>query len=55
MVQLLLSAPNTKGTLKGALCVWYEYCKITGVEGGDASGSERFALRPTRKTTAKAN
>ena len=30
-------------------------CKITGVEGGDASGSERFALRPTRKTTAKAN
>ena len=54
-VQLLLSAPNTKGTLQGALCVWYEYCKITGVEGGDASGSERFALRPTRKTTAKAN
>ena len=36
---------QNKGGAKASPLFWYECCKITGVDGGGASGSERFALQ----------
>ncbi len=44
-VQLLLSAPIKKedSYLAVLFLNWYEFRLLTGVDGGGASGSERFA------------